>query len=337
MSKDNGLSLRISTQLPADHYRGYTYHTSFDDGASSTVVFFRGPLAPVLQVNSIQNSSPDRKTLASDNVEPKASHNDFEDNMPVALNGQHPHLKHTAFVRSSLSLIANILEHPIQQNSIFHFFNQVPASTVRLQQPPMQTSQSAANQHFPPNYLQYSKNEQFPERRQDKLLNTDDTVVISGRLSEVTSEAPQTSTTSAPQKTSITEGFTTSQVSVNTTTKFNEKLKATNLSSTSSTMEHMTTTENLSDTTIAGFTEESSTTALLKDSDTSSSQTTRPEESHDAHTSDQSSTTIPSVSIMNKPGPANSTTTDVTSKDSESTTVGENDLENTTKMIIVVV
>ncbi|VEN51897.1 unnamed protein product [Callosobruchus maculatus] len=310
--------IEVPAQLPADNYRGYTYHTSFDDGASSTVVFFRGPLPAAPQVNFIQNSTFQRQTLASENVDPMAHYNYIEHNIPAALNGQNRHLQNTAFFRSPLSLIANILEHPVQQNSILHFFDQIPASTVRLQQPSMQTSGSIISQYLPANSPGYSEeNEQSQEHRQDKSL--DDTVVIGARLSEMMSEAPQTSTTLAPQTTANPEGFTMSQNSVDSIIKKNTE--GTNTSSTSSTTETKTTTEKLSETTMPLSNEESSTIALLKDTDTSSSQTMKPE----------SSTSIPNVLITK-----NSTTTNETSKDTESTTVEESDSENTTKMIIVV-
>ncbi|CAH1984248.1 unnamed protein product [Acanthoscelides obtectus] len=221
-----------------------------------------------------------------------------------------------------------MLEHPVQPNSIVHFFNHVPASTIRLQEPFIQASESIISQHFTHlNSLESNdEKELFMGNRQDKSL--DDTFEIGARMSRVTSEALQT-TTSGPQmnysKETIARFVNLSQdphstkmnSSLHNTTNISEKLKLTVASAVES--------KNVTDTTMAETTEESTTTTMLEKDDSSS--TMSKGESNTESMLEHSTASPPDLITKD---------TDM-AKDMESTTTDGNDSENTTRMLIVVV
>ncbi|XP_030748818.1 uncharacterized protein LOC115876910 [Sitophilus oryzae] len=107
-----------SLSIPTDTYRGYGYHTKFDDGASSAVVFFSGP--PLLQ-ESPQNSK-EYITVASDSISSEVPQ--IEQRLNGILNDptENNHKKQGDIYSSLAPLIKSLIENPQPLSNVFRFY-----------------------------------------------------------------------------------------------------------------------------------------------------------------------------------------------------------------------
>ncbi|CAH0561857.1 unnamed protein product [Brassicogethes aeneus] len=119
------LSPKSPIGVVPENFRGFGYHTNFDDGATSTVVFFNGPQ----RLNSNTNTKTS-VTVASDSLDPQNKEN--LDNATGRIG------KSIANPTDSFAMIKSFLNHPNLLGNGINYFTAdfsapgYPASTIPL-------------------------------------------------------------------------------------------------------------------------------------------------------------------------------------------------------------
>lgn len=220
------------------NYRGFGYNTVYDDGATSTVVFFSG-----LPSDNVLRNQNERVTVASDSLDPQQARNIEEKIQSIFQAGR----SQSALGRSLdshetnlASLVRSLIENPQTLNGLVHFYatddqslkldNNIPKDQNQTKVEENQSNETVVNE------LLLSNNGVEPVEDSNNA-NEEQEKTTTSRSISITTEATISSTENNLNETDTTTSTTESVTTSSEAPSSESTTEATSTSSSSTTTE----------------------------------------------------------------------------------------------------